>query len=163
TPKASPTASDPGASAGPTTASRTSLPSRNPSPAAPNPSSVTSPPNCSRASPPSTTSYSAASPTGAPASMRHPASLSPRTTAPPRGGSGNRYHRNKRHGGGRLRNRGRGEDSGRPAGGPPNPPFKRRRRRAWGDITERAGLAVLDDTASALFVDLRNTGRQDVV
>jgi tetratricopeptide (TPR) repeat protein len=31
------------------------------------------------------------------------------------------------------------------------------------DITERAGLDVLDDTASALFVDFRNTGRQDLV
>jgi Tfp pilus assembly protein PilF len=31
------------------------------------------------------------------------------------------------------------------------------------DITEVAGLGVLDDTASALFVDFRNIGRQDLV
>src|SRR5260370_35700690 len=31
------------------------------------------------------------------------------------------------------------------------------------DITDRAGVGLLDDTASALFVDLRNLGRQDLV
>jgi len=31
------------------------------------------------------------------------------------------------------------------------------------DITERAGLAVLDETTSALFVDFRNSGHQDLV
>jgi len=31
------------------------------------------------------------------------------------------------------------------------------------DITEAAGLAVLDDTSSALFVDFRNTGRPDLL
>ncbi len=31
------------------------------------------------------------------------------------------------------------------------------------DITERAGVGLLDDTASALFVDFRNLGRQDLV
>lgn len=31
------------------------------------------------------------------------------------------------------------------------------------DITERAGLAILDDTTSALFADFRNSGRQDLV
>ena len=31
------------------------------------------------------------------------------------------------------------------------------------DITEQAGVGVLDDTACALFVDFRNTGRQDLV
>ena len=31
------------------------------------------------------------------------------------------------------------------------------------DITERTGVGLLDDTASALFVDFRNLGRQDLV
>jgi tetratricopeptide (TPR) repeat protein len=31
------------------------------------------------------------------------------------------------------------------------------------DITERSGLDILDDTTSALFVDLRNLGRQDLI
>ncbi|MBV8820747.1 MAG: VCBS repeat-containing protein, partial [Acidobacteriaceae bacterium] len=31
------------------------------------------------------------------------------------------------------------------------------------DITERTGLGILDDTTSALFLDLRNSGRQDAV
>jgi Flp pilus assembly protein TadD len=34
---------------------------------------------------------------------------------------------------------------------------------AMEDITERAGLGLLDDSASALFVDFRNLGRQDLV
>jgi tetratricopeptide (TPR) repeat protein len=34
---------------------------------------------------------------------------------------------------------------------------------AMEDITERAGVGLLDDTASALFVDFRNLGRQDLV
>jgi tetratricopeptide (TPR) repeat protein len=31
------------------------------------------------------------------------------------------------------------------------------------DITERAGVGLLDDTSGALFLDLRNSGRQDLV
>ena len=31
------------------------------------------------------------------------------------------------------------------------------------DITERWGAAVLDDSTAALFLDLRNVGRQDLV
>jgi tetratricopeptide (TPR) repeat protein len=31
------------------------------------------------------------------------------------------------------------------------------------DITERAGVGLLDDTSSALFVDFRNLGRQDLI
>jgi tetratricopeptide (TPR) repeat protein len=34
---------------------------------------------------------------------------------------------------------------------------------AMADITERAGVGLLDDSASALFVDFRNLGRQDLV
>ncbi len=34
---------------------------------------------------------------------------------------------------------------------------------AMEDLTDRAGVGLLDDTASALFVDFRNTGRQDLV
>jgi thioredoxin-like negative regulator of GroEL len=34
---------------------------------------------------------------------------------------------------------------------------------AMEDITERAGVGLLDDSASALFVDFRNLGRQDLV
>ncbi|MBI1787899.1 MAG: VCBS repeat-containing protein, partial [Acidobacteria bacterium] len=33
----------------------------------------------------------------------------------------------------------------------------------WQDVTERAGVGVLDDTASALFLDLRNQGVQDLI
>ena len=31
------------------------------------------------------------------------------------------------------------------------------------DVTERAGVGVLDDTSCALFLDLRNSGAQDLV
>ena len=31
------------------------------------------------------------------------------------------------------------------------------------DISKQAGLDILDDTAGALFVDLRNSGHQDLV
>jgi tetratricopeptide (TPR) repeat protein len=48
-------------------------------------------------------------------------------------------------------------------GGLPNRLYHRRPDGAWEDITERSGLGVLDDTASALFLDLRNTGSQDLV
>lgn len=34
---------------------------------------------------------------------------------------------------------------------------------AMSDITEEWGVGILDDTSSALFVDLRNSGRQDLV
>ena len=48
-------------------------------------------------------------------------------------------------------------------GGLPNRLYKRRADGALEDVTERAGVGVLDDTASALFVDFRNIGRQDLV
>ena len=46
--------------------------------------------------------------------------------------------------------------------GLPNRLYKNRNGRME-DITEHAGLGILDDTASALFIDLRNIGRQDLV
>jgi tetratricopeptide (TPR) repeat protein len=48
------------------------------------------------------------------------------------------------------------------SGGLPNRLYKNRGG-TMEDITERAGVGVLDDTACALFVDFRNTGRQDLV
>jgi tetratricopeptide (TPR) repeat protein len=48
-------------------------------------------------------------------------------------------------------------------GGLPNRLYRNRGDGRMDDITERAGIGVLDDTASALFVDFRNTGRQDLV
>jgi len=48
-------------------------------------------------------------------------------------------------------------------GGLPNRLYKNRGDGTMEDITERAGLGVLDPTASALFVDFRNIGRQDLV
>ena len=48
-------------------------------------------------------------------------------------------------------------------GGLPNRLYKRGPEGAFVDITERAGVGVLDDTASALFVDFRNCGLQDLV
>lgn len=47
-------------------------------------------------------------------------------------------------------------------GGLPNRLYKNRAGKLE-DITEHAGLAILDDTASALFVDFRNSGLQDLV
>jgi tetratricopeptide (TPR) repeat protein len=47
-------------------------------------------------------------------------------------------------------------------GGLPNRLYKLENG-AMVDITERSGLGLLDDTASALFVDFRNLGRQDLV
>ncbi len=47
-------------------------------------------------------------------------------------------------------------------GGLPNRLY-RYRNGAMEDITERSGVGILDDTSSALFVDLRNSGRQDLV
>jgi len=48
-------------------------------------------------------------------------------------------------------------------GGLPNRLYKMRANGAAEDITERAGLAILDDTTSALFADFRNSGKQDLV
>jgi tetratricopeptide (TPR) repeat protein len=48
-------------------------------------------------------------------------------------------------------------------GGLPNRLYKNVEGTRMEDITERAGVGVLDDTASAMFVDFRNTGRQDLV
>jgi tetratricopeptide (TPR) repeat protein len=47
-------------------------------------------------------------------------------------------------------------------GGLPNRLYKLRDGRMV-DITERAGVGLLDDTSCALFLDLRNSGRQDLV
>jgi tetratricopeptide (TPR) repeat protein len=48
-------------------------------------------------------------------------------------------------------------------GGLPNRLYKNRGDGRLEDITARAGLGVLDETSSALFFDLRNTGLQDLV
>jgi tetratricopeptide (TPR) repeat protein len=48
-------------------------------------------------------------------------------------------------------------------GGLPNRLYKIRTDGRLEDITERAGVGALDDTASALFVDFRNSGHQDLV
>jgi len=48
-------------------------------------------------------------------------------------------------------------------GGLPNRLYKNRGDGVMEDVTERAGVGVLDDTSSALFVDLRNTGQQDLI
>jgi len=48
-------------------------------------------------------------------------------------------------------------------GGLPNRLYKRGPDGKMIDITERAGVGVLDDTASALFVDFRNSGWQDLL
>ena len=47
--------------------------------------------------------------------------------------------------------------------GLPNRLFRNRRDGTLEDITERSGLGVLENTACALFLDTRNTGRQDLV
>jgi len=47
-------------------------------------------------------------------------------------------------------------------GGLPNRLYKLRDGR-FEDITARAGVGLLDDTSCALFLDLRNSGRQDLV
>jgi tetratricopeptide (TPR) repeat protein len=47
-------------------------------------------------------------------------------------------------------------------GGLPNRLYQLRNG-ALRDITEHAGVGLLDDTSCALFLDLRNTGRQDLV
>lgn len=48
-------------------------------------------------------------------------------------------------------------------GGLPNRLFKNRGGGVLHDITERAGVGVLDDTSCALFADFRNSGFQDLV
>jgi Flp pilus assembly protein TadD len=48
-------------------------------------------------------------------------------------------------------------------GGLPNRLYKRRDAGTMEDITERAGVGLLDNTSCALFVDFRNSGRQDLV
>jgi tetratricopeptide (TPR) repeat protein len=48
-------------------------------------------------------------------------------------------------------------------GGLPNRLYKNRGDGTMEDITERCGVGVLDDTTCALFLDLRNLGRQDLV
>jgi Tfp pilus assembly protein PilF len=47
--------------------------------------------------------------------------------------------------------------------GVPNRLYKNLREKGMADITEEAGVGVLDDTSSALFVDFRNRGIQDLV
>ena len=49
------------------------------------------------------------------------------------------------------------------AGGLPNRLYKFDSSGAMADITEAWGVGLLDETSSALFVDLRNSGRQDLV
>ena len=48
-------------------------------------------------------------------------------------------------------------------GGLPNRLYSRRREGAWEDITAEAGVGVRDNTSQALFLDLRNSGFQDLV
>ncbi len=48
-------------------------------------------------------------------------------------------------------------------GGLPNRLYRNRGNGTLEDITEHAGVGVLDPTSSALFVDFRNSGRQDLV
>ncbi len=48
-------------------------------------------------------------------------------------------------------------------GGLPNRLYGRTADDRWTDQSEAAGVAVLDNTAQALFVDLRNTGLQDLI
>ena len=48
-------------------------------------------------------------------------------------------------------------------GGLPNRLYSRGADGIWADITDEAGVGVLDNTAQALFVDLRNLGLQDLV
>ncbi|HXA03684.1 MAG TPA: FG-GAP-like repeat-containing protein, partial [Bryobacteraceae bacterium] len=48
-------------------------------------------------------------------------------------------------------------------GGLPNRLYKNRGDGTFTDITEKAGVAILDETTCALFVDFRNSGHQDLV
>lgn len=47
--------------------------------------------------------------------------------------------------------------------GLPNRLYRNRGDGTFEDVTAKAGVGVLDGTASALFVDLENTGRQDLI
>ena len=47
--------------------------------------------------------------------------------------------------------------------GLPNRLYRNRGDGSFEDVTERAGLAVLDDTAQSLFADVDNDGDQDLV
>ncbi len=47
--------------------------------------------------------------------------------------------------------------------GLPNRLYSRQENGAWLDVTPGSGVDVLDDTSQALFLDLRNIGRQDLV
>ena len=47
--------------------------------------------------------------------------------------------------------------------GLPNRLYSRQADGSWSDATSQAGVGLLDDTAQALFLDLRNIGRQDLV
>ena len=49
------------------------------------------------------------------------------------------------------------------AGGLPNRLYKNRGDGTLADITEKAGVGMLDDTTCALFADFRNSGHQDLV
>ena len=48
-------------------------------------------------------------------------------------------------------------------GGLPNRLYSRSAEGSWEDITAEAGVGVLDNTAQALFLDLRNVGHQDLI
>ena len=48
-------------------------------------------------------------------------------------------------------------------GGLPNRLYSRQADGSWEDSTAQAGVGVLDNTAQALFLDLRNSGSQDLV
>jgi tetratricopeptide (TPR) repeat protein len=48
-------------------------------------------------------------------------------------------------------------------GGLPNRLYKVPENGLFSDITEQWGVGILDDTSAALFLDLRNSGRQDLV
>jgi tetratricopeptide (TPR) repeat protein len=48
-------------------------------------------------------------------------------------------------------------------GGLPNRLYKFNRDGYFEDVTDAWGVGILDDTSSALFLDLRNSGRQDLV
>ena len=49
------------------------------------------------------------------------------------------------------------------AAGLPNRLYRNRGDASFDDITDAAGVGVLDSTSSALFVDLRNSGLQDLI
>src|SRR5690606_6868650 len=52
---------------------------------------------------------------------------------------------------------------GAPPAGLPNRLYRARGDSTFEDVTERAGLGVLDDTAQSLFADVDNDGDQDLV